>query len=91
MVFHIGVDTGGTFTDCVLIGDPAADGTATYRTAKALSTKGDPADGVLAGLADLAGSMGLARPDLLTRTERFGMARRSARTPCWSAPGPASA
>ena len=48
--FHIGIDIGGTFTDCVLIGDPAGDGTATYRTAKALSTQGDPADGVLAGL-----------------------------------------
>jgi Hydantoinase/oxoprolinase N-terminal region len=50
-LFHIGIDIGGTLTDCVLIGDPAADGTATYRTAKALSTKGDPADGVSANLA----------------------------------------
>ena len=36
-VLQIGIDIGGTFTDCVLIGDPAADGTAAYRTAKALS------------------------------------------------------
>src|SRR5438105_2632386 len=82
LVFHIGIDIGGTFTDCVLIGDPATDGAtayrtatdgaATYRTAKTLSTKGDPADGVLAGLTDLAGSMGLALPELLTRTGRFG-------------------
>jgi len=71
-VFQIGIDIGGTFTDCVLIGDPAADGAATYRTAKALSTKGDPADGVLAGLTDLADSVGLALPELLTRTGRFG-------------------
>jgi N-methylhydantoinase A len=71
-VFHVGIDIGGTFTDCVLIGDPADGGTVTYRTAKALSTKDDPADGVLAGLTDLAGSMGLALPELLTRTGRFG-------------------
>ena len=71
-MFQIGVDIGGTFTDCVLVGHPATDGTATYRTAKALSTKGDPADGVLAGLTELADGMGLALPELLARTERFG-------------------
>jgi Hydantoinase/oxoprolinase N-terminal region/AMP-binding enzyme len=69
LVFQIGVDIGGTFTDCVLVGHPATDGTATYRTAKALSTKSDPADGVLTELAD---GMGLALPELLARTERFG-------------------
>ena len=71
-MLQIGIDIGGTFTDCVLIGDPVADGTAAYRTAKALSTKGDPADGMLAGLTDLADSMGLALPELLTRMGRFG-------------------
>ena len=71
-MFQIGVDIGGTFTDCVLVGYPATDSTATYRTAKALSTKGDPADGVLAGLTELADGMGLALPELLARTERFG-------------------
>jgi N-methylhydantoinase A len=70
-VFHIGIDIGGTFTDCVLIGEGAPGG-GTYHTAKALSTKGDPADGVLAALAELAGSAGLALPDLLARTERIG-------------------
>jgi N-methylhydantoinase A len=90
-VFQIGIDIGGTFTDCVLIGDPAADGTAAYRTAKALSTKGDPADGVLAGLTDLADSMGLALPGCSPGRGGSGMARRSARTPSWSAPGPVSA
>jgi N-methylhydantoinase A len=70
--FHIGIDIGGTFTDCVLIGAGPAGGTATYRTAKALSTKGDPVDGVLAGLTDLAASAGLPLPELLARTGRFG-------------------
>src|SRR6185369_1736181 len=72
LVFQIGVDIGGTFTDCVLVGHPATDGTAAYRTAKALSTNGDPADSVLAGLTELATNVGLARPELLARTGRFG-------------------
>jgi N-methylhydantoinase A len=51
-VFHIGVDIGGTFTDCVLVGE-GTDGAATYGAAKTLSTRADPAEGVLAGLAEL--------------------------------------
>jgi len=70
-VFHIGVDIGGTFTDCVLVGE-GTDGGVTYSTAKALSTRADPAEGVLAGLAELAASVGLARAELLNRTGRFG-------------------
>ncbi|HJZ27684.1 MAG TPA: hydantoinase/oxoprolinase family protein, partial [Streptosporangiaceae bacterium] len=70
-MFHIGVDIGGTFTDCVLVGD-STEGVATYSTAKALSTKADPAQGVLAGLTELAANVGLARPELLARTGRFG-------------------
>jgi N-methylhydantoinase A len=70
-VFHIGVDIGGTFTDCVLVGD-STEGIATYSTAKTLSTKADPAEGVLAGLTELAANVGLARPELLARTGRFG-------------------
>ena len=70
-MFHIGVDIGGTFTDCVLVGE-GTDGAVTYGTAKTLSTRADPAEGVLAGLAELAASLGLARPELLNRTGRFG-------------------
>jgi N-methylhydantoinase A/oxoprolinase/acetone carboxylase beta subunit len=70
-VFHIGVDIGGTFTDCVLVGE-STEGTVTYSTAKTLSTKADPAEGVLAGLTKLAANAGLARPELLARTGRFG-------------------
>jgi N-methylhydantoinase A len=71
-MFHIGIDIGGTFTDCVLIGADVAGRVTTYRTAKALSTKGDPADGVMAGLTELAASVGLTRAELLSRTTRFG-------------------
>jgi N-methylhydantoinase A len=53
-VFHIGVDIGGTFTDCVLVGEGTG-GAVTYGTAKTLSTRADPAEGVLAGLAELTG------------------------------------
>jgi methylmalonyl-CoA mutase N-terminal domain/subunit len=71
-MFHIGIDIGGTFTDCVLIGaDPDGQVTA-YRTAKALATPADPADGVIAALAELAAAAGLSRPDLLGQAERFG-------------------
>ena len=71
-MFHIGIDIGGTFTDCVLIGADTDGRVTTYRTAKALSTPGDPAGGVMAGLAELAVSVGLPLPELLGQTERFG-------------------
>jgi len=71
-MFHIGIDIGGTFTDCVLIGTDAAGRVTAYRTAKTLSTRGNPADGVMAGLAELAGGAGLTLPELMGRTERFG-------------------
>src|SRR5215813_9225213 len=56
-MFYIGIDIGGTFTDCVLIGADEAGHVTTYRTAKALSTKGDPVEGVMTGLAELAGAV----------------------------------
>jgi N-methylhydantoinase A len=71
-MFHIGIDIGGTFTDCVLIGTDAAGRVTAYRTAKTLSTRGNPADGVMAGLAELASGAGLTLPELMGRTERFG-------------------
>src|SRR2546421_10743836 len=71
-MFHIGIDIGGAFTDCVLVGADADGQVTAYRTAKTLSTPADPADGVMAGLAELAASAGLSRPDLLGQTERFG-------------------
>jgi N-methylhydantoinase A len=71
-MFSVGIDIGGTFTDCVLIGGDPNGGATTYATAKVLSTKDEPADGVLSGLAALASGVGLSRRDLLTMTRRFG-------------------
>ncbi len=57
-MYQIGVDIGGTFTDCSLIGTDGR-GTGAYASAKALSTKDDPVDGVIAGLEKLAANVGL--------------------------------
>jgi N-methylhydantoinase A len=54
----------------VLIG-PGSSG-ATYATSKVLSTKDDPVNGVMSGLAELAAGVGLSRSELLDATERFG-------------------
>ncbi|MDX6395536.1 MAG: N-methylhydantoinase [Streptosporangiaceae bacterium] len=66
-MYYIGVDIGGTFTDCVLV-----DREGNHRTAKTLSTKNDPVSGVLAGLELLAGTVGVDLATLLERAERFG-------------------
>src|SRR5690606_36760965 len=66
-MYYIGVDIGGTFTDCVLV-----DQNGKYRTAKALSTKDDPVSGVMTGLGRLAEAEGLDLATLLARTNRFG-------------------
>ncbi len=66
-MYYIGVDIGGTFTDCVLV-----DREGNHRTAKTLSTKNDPVSGVLAGLELLAGTVGVDLTTLLERAERFG-------------------
>jgi hypothetical protein len=65
--YYVGVDIGGTFTDCVLV-----DRQGNHRTAKVLSTKDDPVAGVLAGLSLLAETAGVDLPTLLERTERLG-------------------
>jgi N-methylhydantoinase A len=66
-MYYVGVDIGGTFTDCVLV-----DRHGHHLTAKALSTKDDPVTGMLAGLSRLAETAGVELPSLLDRTERFG-------------------
>ena len=66
-MYYLGVDIGGTFTDCVLV-----DREGNHRTAKTLSTKDDPVSGVLAGLQRLAETLGVGLTTLLERAERFG-------------------
>lgn len=66
-MYYIGVDIGGTFTDCVLV-----DQNGNHRTAKALSTKDDPVSGVMTGLERLAEAEGIDLRSLLARTSRFG-------------------
>ena len=66
-MYYVGVDIGGTFTDCVLM-----DQEGNHRTAKTLSTKDDPVSGVLAGLGLLAETVGIDVPTLLKETVRFG-------------------
>ena len=66
-MYYIGVDIGGTFTDCVLV-----DRDGNHRTAKTLSTRDDPVSGVLTGLERLAETVGVDLTTLLERAERFG-------------------
>lgn len=68
MSWAIGVDIGGTFTDCVGV-DPEG----RLHHAKALSTHGgDVAEGVLDALGELASQAGMDRRDLLADTARLG-------------------
>jgi N-methylhydantoinase A len=61
--YRIGVDVGGTFTDCVL---RRPDGTLVMD--KAPTTADDQSQGVLAGLRQLAATEGIELGELLTRT-----------------------
>ncbi|MGP0032485.1 MAG: hydantoinase/oxoprolinase family protein [Acidimicrobiales bacterium] len=63
MSYRIGVDVGGTFTDCVL---RRPDGSLVLE--KAPTTPQDQSDGVLAGLAQLAAAEGLGLAELLAQT-----------------------
>src|SRR5262245_27460303 len=66
--FICGIDTGGTFTDCVVID---ADGR--IATAKAPSTPADFSQGVLDALDLVAGRFGLTAEALLRRTARLAL------------------
>jgi N-methylhydantoinase A/oxoprolinase/acetone carboxylase beta subunit len=63
--FRIGVDIGGTFTDCVV----AERGNRTV--AKAMTTHGSLTDGVLDALRVNAEQLGLTRSELLSATDMF--------------------
>jgi N-methylhydantoinase A len=66
--FIIGIDTGGTFTDCVVV-DPEG----RITTAKAQSTPQDFSQGVLDSLALAAERLGLDAEGLLRRTARLAL------------------
>ncbi|HEY3059365.1 MAG TPA: hydantoinase/oxoprolinase N-terminal domain-containing protein, partial [Chloroflexota bacterium] len=65
--YFIGVDTGGTFTDCVVV-----DQSGRIVTAKAASTPPNFADGVLDSLARAAETMGINTSQLLGSTRFLG-------------------
>src|SRR6266516_3549240 len=65
-MYHIGVDIGGTFTDCVLV-----DSGGRHVTTKALSTKTDPVEGVRAALTRLGERIDSDLPTMLASTLRF--------------------
>src|SRR5690242_136863 len=62
----IGIDVGGTFTDCVLV---KADGSTVVE--KTFTTPEDPSKGVLDGLEKLAGRAGLSLKDFLATIVRI--------------------
>jgi N-methylhydantoinase A len=66
VAYIVGVDTGGTFTDCVVI---AADGSVTHD--KALTTPEDLTLGVRQSVANTAALLGLSARDLLSETQVF--------------------
>ncbi|MBV9870180.1 MAG: hydantoinase/oxoprolinase family protein [Frankiaceae bacterium] len=63
MSYRIGVDVGGTFTDCVL---KRPDGTVLLE--KAPTTPGDQSDGVMAAIEQVAAAEGLSVNELLAQT-----------------------
>jgi N-methylhydantoinase A len=63
---HIGIDIGGTFTDCAVI-----DGDGRIATAKAPSTKDDPSQGFFEALGLVAGELGTDLEGLLDGAERI--------------------
>jgi N-methylhydantoinase A/oxoprolinase/acetone carboxylase beta subunit/N-methylhydantoinase B/oxoprolinase/acetone carboxylase alpha subunit len=65
-MYRVGVDVGGTFTDCVCL---PPDGVPI--TAKVPTTPADPADGVIRGVEALAEAVGLPVAEFLGNVERF--------------------
>jgi len=64
--FFVGIDVGGTFTDCVLVD---ANGRSTVE--KTFTTPRDPSEGVLNGLERLSSKVGLPLRDFLRRVQRI--------------------
>ena len=68
MKFVIGVDTGGTFTDCVAIGE---DGSVAWD--KAHTTPKDHTVGILEAIENTSARLGLSRSELLGATVALGI------------------
>ncbi len=68
MKFIIGVDTGGTFTDCVAIGE---DGSVIWD--KAHTTPQDHTLGILESIGNTSARLGLSRSQLLSATVALGI------------------
>src|ERR1700730_334621 len=66
MHYNIGVDIGGTFTDCVVVDDAGR-----LTTAKALSTPDDFALGTINAVREAAGSLRISERALLGATHLF--------------------
>jgi N-methylhydantoinase A len=67
MTFFLGVDIGGTFTDCVAVDD----GGRVFHAKTPSTHATTPVDGVLAGLDLLAEEAGVDTADLLSQADRF--------------------
>lgn len=66
MEYVVGVDIGGTFTDCAVVDQDGA-----ITIGKALSTPGDFSHGVIAALNDVAKKLGFASESELVRSARL--------------------
>jgi N-methylhydantoinase A len=66
MQYNIGVDIGGTFTDCVVVDDSGR-----LTTGKALSTPDDFALGTINAVREAANSLGISERALLSATHLF--------------------
>ena len=66
MRYRIGVDIGGTFTDCVVI-----DAEGRSSVSKSLTTPGSLADGVMEAVRLNAEGRGVSRQEMLAGTDRF--------------------
>lgn len=62
MSYTIGIDVGGTFTDFVV----AEEGTQQLLPHKSASTPHDPSEGVVRGLGEIAGLLGVSESDFLS-------------------------
>lgn len=64
--YFVGIDSGGTFTDCTIVSD---DGTVT--TSKSSSTPADPSVGIINSMRTAAASLDLTVYELLSDVEAF--------------------